>query len=289
MPAETVRPPRPELIALLDAVKDHPDDDTPRLVLADWLDEQDNELDAARAKNIRKDIARERGTLPPAANMELRVQAALFQRCLGPLAAFPITGEFFRGLPHITIDGPALLQPAFRPLFASEEFAFVQFVQLNNAGGPRMEAMASLPEFRHVPGLGVYPFNPLGTGSAATFFGSPNLTGLRHIAFRSVQPGAVGVQALAANPALSRLRKLAISHNKLVDKAVAALAAGKHLTNLEVLDLSDNHIGDKGAESLATSKAFPNLRELNLRECPRLTASGKQLLRDKFGERVKLD
>jgi uncharacterized protein (TIGR02996 family) len=43
-------PPRPELIALLDAVKDHPYDDTPRLVLADWLDEQDNELDAEREK-----------------------------------------------------------------------------------------------------------------------------------------------------------------------------------------------------------------------------------------------
>ncbi len=287
--AMSLPPPRSVLIALLDAVKDHPDDDTPRLVLADWLDEQDNELDAARAKNIRKDIARERGALPPAANMELRVQATLFQRCLGLLAAFPISGEFARGLPHVTIDGPALLQPAFRPLFASEEFAFVQFVQLNNAGGPRMEAMAALPEFRHVAGLGVYPFNPLGTGSAAKFFGSPNLTGLRQIAFRSVQPGAVGVQALAANPALARLRKLNLAHNKLVDKALAALAAGKHLSALEVLDLSDNNIGDAGAESLAASTAFPHLRELNLRECSRITDRGKQLLRDKFGDRVKLD
>jgi len=28
---ETLPAPRPELLALLDAVKDHPDDDTPRL------------------------------------------------------------------------------------------------------------------------------------------------------------------------------------------------------------------------------------------------------------------
>ena len=282
-------PPRPELVALLDAIKDRPDDDTPRLVLADWLDEQDNELDAERAKNIRKDIARARGAAPPAANMVFRVQAALFQRCLGPLAALPISGHFERGLPVLLIDGPRLLKPDVPALLATEAFAFVQFVQLTNTGGPRMEAMAAMPEFRSVPGLSVHPFTPLGTGSAAKFFSSPNLTGLRQIDFRSVQPGAVGVQALAANPALSRLRKLALAHNKLVDKAVVALAVGKHLSGLEVLDLSDNNISDAGAEALAASAAFPNLRVLGLGLNPRITNRGKQLLRDKFGDRVGLD
>src|SRR5437763_2811178 len=69
MPADPFAPPRPELIALLDAVKDHPDDDTPRLVLADWLDEQDNELDSERAAFIRADVAaaleKERGVRVP--------------------------------------------------------------------------------------------------------------------------------------------------------------------------------------------------------------------------------
>jgi uncharacterized protein (TIGR02996 family) len=31
--------PRPEVLAFLRDIKDHPDDDTPRLVLADWLEE----------------------------------------------------------------------------------------------------------------------------------------------------------------------------------------------------------------------------------------------------------
>ena len=112
---------------------------------------------------------------------------------------------------------------------------------------------------------------------------------MRQIEFKSVKPGAVGVQALAANPALARLRTLALPHNKLVDKAVAALAAGKYLTNLQILDLSDNNIGDAGAEALATSGTLANLRELNLRENPRLTDRGKQALRDRFGDRVDLD
>src|SRR5207249_10692247 len=118
---------------------------------------------------------------------------------------------------------------------------------------------------------------------------SANLSGLRQIDFRGVDPGAVGIQAVANNPALGRLRKLALYHNKLVDKAVAALAATKHLTNLTHIDLHDNNIGEKGAEALAASAALANLRELNLRDNPRLTARGKQLLRDCFGDRVRLD
>jgi hypothetical protein len=152
-----------------------------------------------------------------------------------------------------------------------------------------MEAMAKIPEFRHVPGLSVDPLNSLGVHYATKFFESPNLTGLRHISFRGIDPGAAGVEALAANPTLSRLRKLALFHNKLVDKAAAALAAAKHLTNLTHLDLHDNNIGDKGAAALAASEAFPNLTVLDLRQNPRLTDGGKKLLRDRFGDRVRLD
>jgi hypothetical protein len=50
-----------------------------------------------------------------------------------------------------------------------------------------------------------------------------------------------------------------------------------------------NTLGDKSAEALAGSSAFPNLRELDLRRNPRITARGKKLLRDKFGDRVKFD
>ncbi len=281
-------PPRSELVALLDAIKDHPDDDTPRLVLADWLDEQGDPLDAERAKLIRKDVARAQGTAPPAANMELRGRAALLQRCIAPLGDFATGGDFERGLPHITVHGARVLKPDVPALLASEPFAFVQFVHFIEAGAPRMEAMAALPEFRFVPGVSLHPFSAFGAEPAARFFSSPNLTGLRQIEFRSVQPGAVGMEALAKNPALNRLRKLSLYHNKLVDKAVAALAGAKHLTALTHLNLGDNNIGDKGAEALAASSAFAHLLELDLRENPRLTDHGKQLLRDTFGDRAKV-
>src|SRR5262245_37192027 len=43
--------------ALLRAIIDNPDEDTPRLVYADWLDEQGGESNAARAEFIRIQIA----------------------------------------------------------------------------------------------------------------------------------------------------------------------------------------------------------------------------------------
>jgi uncharacterized protein (TIGR02996 family) len=44
---------RPQVIALLEAVKDAPDDPTPRLVLADWLEENGDDADRARARLLR--------------------------------------------------------------------------------------------------------------------------------------------------------------------------------------------------------------------------------------------
>src|SRR5437016_4702342 len=47
---QTPAPPRAELVALLSACKDQPDEDAPRLVLADWLEEYG---EAERAELVR--------------------------------------------------------------------------------------------------------------------------------------------------------------------------------------------------------------------------------------------
>ena len=279
-------PPRPELIALLDAIKDNPDEDTPRLVLADWLDEQDNELDSERAAFIRTEIAAEREhtrhkkiSLRKPADSDRYVKPDdRLRRWLGPAIDLAHLGGFERGLPGIVIHGKRFEKKDVPPLLVTEEFAFVQSVNLVEVGKYRIADMAARPEFRFVPGLYAAPMYAFGVFFAKKFFKSPNLTGLRHLVFRGIQPGAEGVQALADNPALSRLRKLSLYHNKLVDKAAAALASSKHLTNLMYLNLSDNNIGDKGAESLAGSKCFANLLELDMTLNPRLTDSGKQAL-----------
>ena len=52
--------PRAELLALLAALKADPDDDTPKLALADWLEEQDYAADRARGEFLRALVAIDR-------------------------------------------------------------------------------------------------------------------------------------------------------------------------------------------------------------------------------------
>ena len=289
MSEATVRPPRPELIALLDAVKYHPDEDTPRLVLADWLDEQDNALDAGCAKYIRIAVAAERD------GKEARTVAGDLpldwgRRWLGPVVALG-TVRFARGLPVLYVEALRLLRPDATALLASEAFAFVQFLHFDQTSESHMEKVAALPAFRYVCGFEITPLYGFGDEPTKKVFGSPHLTGLRIVDCYRPLPGnagAAGVQALANNPALSRLRKLSLRHNTLSDAAVGALAGSPHLANLTSLNLSDNNIGDAGAAALAASATLANLRELDLRENPRLTERGKQALRDRFGDRAKL-
>ncbi|MBY0457751.1 MAG: TIGR02996 domain-containing protein, partial [Gemmataceae bacterium] len=266
-----------------------PDDDTPRLVLADWLDEQDDPLDAARAAFIRKDIARARGekALLPAA--ELEAAKTLLVRWLGPMVKTADHYGFQRGLPAIKVPAAWFLRGETPGWLASESFAFVQHVITTDASGRQLEDMVRIPEFRHVPGLSVQQASTLGSSALAQFFESPNLSGLRRIELTGANIGVAGAQALADNPASGRLRRFTLSRNKLVDRAVVALAAARHLTNLDVLNLSCNEVGDAGADALAASSALPTLRELDLTKNPRLTARGKQALRDALGDRVKLD
>jgi uncharacterized protein (TIGR02996 family) len=289
MSTDPLAPPRPELLALLGAVKDHPDEDTPRLVLADWLDEQDNALDAERASFIRKHSA-----APPPSGYRMYIppgevpRGQLWQRWLGPIASFG--GTFVRGLPVLACEVTRLLEPDVPALLAREEFAFIQHVQLTGTTGPRLEALVAIPEFCHVPGLRLFPpCGVLAANESARVLRSPNLTGLRRLDNYGMNPGAAGLRALASNPALARLRVLSIPQRRISDTAVAALARSKHLARLEALDLSSNSIGDVGAMALARPDALPGLWSVDLRANPYITARAKRHLRDRFGDRVLLD
>src|SRR3954465_6720696 len=69
---------RPEVLAILQDVKDHPEDDTPRLVLADWLDEHgasDHGADHDRAAFIRVQLRLARTAESDPLHRELRLRS----------------------------------------------------------------------------------------------------------------------------------------------------------------------------------------------------------------------
>ena len=94
------------------------------------------------------------------------------------------------------------------------------------------------------------------------------------------------IESLAGSPYLSRLTALKLNTDRGIrDDAVRVLAASAGLTNLSCLDLSDNWIEDPGAALLADSPHLERLDSLKLGR-NRITRQGKQLLRNRFGERV---
>src|SRR5687768_11603514 len=125
-------PPRPELLALLQAARDHPTPDAPRLVLADWLEEHGDESDRARAAFIRLQCARA-GLRhdDPSQQERQREEQQLLDRYgagwLGPVAEErpPKPWHFRRGLPiaryTVPHEGPDL-----EGLVGTELWAWVQ-------------------------------------------------------------------------------------------------------------------------------------------------------------------
>src|SRR4051794_27747329 len=84
-------PPRPEVRAFLDDIKEHSWEDAPRLILADWLEEYGDPLDQARAELIRCQVQGSRLPAGSTARQELARRARQLQQqhsrsWLGPLA-----------------------------------------------------------------------------------------------------------------------------------------------------------------------------------------------------------
>ena len=82
----------PQLLALLQACKEDPANDEPRLVLADWLEEHD---DSDRALLIRRQCGR---TLVVDAPTQQELLQAPSPRWLGPLRPLPGTWMINHGL-----------------------------------------------------------------------------------------------------------------------------------------------------------------------------------------------
>src|SRR5947209_2890007 len=119
----------------LQAILDDPEDDAPRLVFADWLDERGDPALAPRAELIRVQVELARGTAEPARHRALQAREkellAHARDWLGPLAGAVSQWRFTRGLPEVWLDAEPFAGSKFQGL-AVEWFprAWVQDVSL---------------------------------------------------------------------------------------------------------------------------------------------------------------
>ena len=212
----------------LKAILDAPDDDAPRLLFADWLEENG---DPDRAEFIRVQIALARRPAgETAAVLRTRQQALLSLRDAQwsePARGAAISGAYCRGF----IEGVAARAEAFLDV-AEELFrrAPVRQVRLHWDRFPRSTASLT-PRLADCPALARLTALDL----------SGNLL------------GSDGLQSLLASPWLSRLNSLDLRECRISDRGVRALAQWPHLTRLTRFDLSRNEIGPPGVRLLARS------------------------------------
>lgn len=231
--------------AFIQSLLDTPDDTT-RLIFADWLEEQDDPVLAARGGFLRTEV--QLANWVPAVER----REALYQQqrqwinqyqnvWLGPLRALCQSWRFERGLTTITLEARRLLGRKFAA-HGKEllDNAWVQRVRLVDVTA---SLLASLSE-------------------------APVLALLRQLDLDGANLDDANGRLLARSPYLANLTHLDLANNQLSDRSLLALVESPHLGKLTWLDLRNNRITSRGLWALLTSPLSNRLGWLDLHGNP---------------------
>lgn len=301
--------------AFLAAVRDTPDDDAPRLVFSDWLDDHGDE---PRAELIRLQCELARGVKAAKRRDALRrrereLLLAHELEWVGPLRTVARRATFTRGfVERVTVHADRLAE-------AAAALVTLPLRHLVLLGSDNLKEVVGRPELERVTTLDLREGKGITDKGIRAFANAPHLQTVTHLILRQAGMTVAAFTALAKTPALARLRtldlydvvsggggkpvpvaSLAVSPNlagltTLVlggsplgdDGAAALVAPGCRLTALRRLHLSFSSIGDAGARALAKADHLSGL------ECLDLTGNeiggvAAHALRAKFGDRVRL-
>jgi uncharacterized protein (TIGR02996 family) len=259
-----------EARGLLEAIRESPEDDTPRLLYADWLDDHGSPLTEGRPEFIRAQIELTRLTKddPRRAQLEKRASellAAHRAAWLGPLAKVMRYKQctFRRGFPNdLAVRPKAMVE------HAAEFDLRVPAGRVTLYGGfaaPALKSLAACPRLGWVAGLN-WEHAPLEDGGLGIVAGSPNLPRLAELSVYGKLTTA-GVQALADSPHLGALRRLSLRFSFGTGAPLAtasALSSPGAVFRLRALVLTNLPIGPEGAEALAGAAHLGELKELAL-------------------------
>jgi uncharacterized protein (TIGR02996 family) len=255
--------------AFLQAIIETPDDDTPRLVYADWLEEHG---DAERAEFIRVQV--QLACLPeedprrPA--LKLRERALLSRHeatWAGPFRGRVESWKFRRGFVEQITTGAAKFLTQTEQLF---RLAPIRHVRLRRATWC-LHRLAACPFLGRLTGLdlsgnadrpgGANFLLPSGVRALAA---SPHLHRLTTLLLFATNINVFDVQHLVSAPALKRLTTLDLGGNALGPDGAGVLAGAPALARLTTLRLHRTQIGVAGVRLLAASPYLTQLTELDL-------------------------
>lgn len=258
-------PPRPELLSFLGAIKADPEEDTPKLALADWLQEQPDPHDQARGEFLRQFVRNNQLAKTDPAREDFGALSRLWnsneKAWAGRLKAAGLkvwaTNHMFRwGLLFPALDWPPDGDTA--GLAASEEYAWVAGLTVRPIDPDDVPALVESPLFGSLIGLRIAE----APGASTLLAGLCEVygAGLRflEVAFMA-GPGLYGV---AQRPRLSGLRYLVLGRLVAIDQ-FDALCESPHLNELRVLDVSGADLDASAGRVFARGMGLPALEELN--------------------------
>jgi uncharacterized protein (TIGR02996 family) len=236
--------------AMLRAVAADPDEDTPRLVYADLLDELGGAANAARARFIRLqiDLVRNPGRNWFANSDRLcevaRMAGQFADAWLGELPKWAATEARRQRLR--ADDFPR----GFLDEFRVKPLKFVQY------GGGLLDAA---PITRVV----VTPADK--TTQLTTLLTSSHLLRVRSLALPGANGDTVAAAVRSNWGALAAVEELDLSNTGLTDDGAISLTNSRTLKNLRVLIAHRNHLSERGAARLLGAGNLPRLEKLDVR------------------------
>lgn len=274
--------------ALLAAIHAEPMDDAPRLVLADWLDENG---EPERAEFIRLQVAQRReyeahGRTDGLEDLFVRARALFYQPWAEPVRAVfgRGIGMYSRGFPK----GPAYPIPAdvlIAHLPAAATWIAPETEIHLQAQPGQVKLLAGLPDLRWVPHLAIRrPWRDAPVVSESEIIdllSSPHLSGLKRLCLAHLGATVETARAIRNAPALGALASLDLSGNRLGRAGGLELARSRNLSSLRHLDLSGNRIGNVAVHAILKSKTLAGLTSLDV-SGSRLTPAVAKLLKDRF-------
>jgi uncharacterized protein (TIGR02996 family) len=260
---------------LLAAIWEHPHDDTPRLVYADWLQEN-GQPERAEFIRVQCELARldEWDESPRKAELEKREQSLWTKHAKAWKTGLPKllqAAPFHRGFVsprRRAVTGSQFLKLTLGELASAPLWDF-------NIGQVRktiVRVVASEAMVR-VGVLEIQAQQFLNQGAAV--LSVANFHNVADLRLTANWIGESGVAALVANPSVRQLRKLELYSSDLTDAAIATLASAPWFPGLHSLEVGNNPFGEPGLHSLIGATGSGALRSLSI-QGPTVSTPGKR-------------
>jgi uncharacterized protein (TIGR02996 family) len=260
-------PARAQVLAFLGDIKENPEDDTPRLILADWLADHGGRGDVARGEFIRLQCEASRLDPEDPRRGELNRQANSLSEShsrdwLEALGRVDHARSYARGLLTLYLHARSMI-PGPPNLAETEAYAWVEGLRFHSARALAVNGLAERSLFHGIRSLD-FSRCRMGDEGLEPLEDCVDLASLRELDLEENALTEEGVSVLTRAPYLTRLESLNLRYNRLGLKSVERLAGSELLGRLQSLRLGHNHFGTEPAITLVQSPRLAGLKHLGL-------------------------